>query len=112
MANYRKKSVEIEAVRWTGGDECIREIKALENGDRNRKIAFIGIPPHEVSIETLEGTMKAKFKDYIIKGVQGELYPCKPDIFRKTYEPIVCPDKDCEHLDSRSGCDALECSRL
>lgn len=40
----------------------------------------------EVEIKTLEGVMKANKGDYIIKGVQGELYPCKPDIFYETYE--------------------------
>ena len=40
----------------------------------------------EVEIKTLEGVMKANINDYIIKGVQGELYPCKPDIFYETYE--------------------------
>jgi hypothetical protein len=43
----------------------------------------------EISIETLEGTMKANKGDWIIKGVNGEIYPCKPDIFEKTYEPAV-----------------------
>ena len=42
----------------------------------------------EVYIETLEGTMKANVGDYIITGVNGEKYPCKPDIFAKTYEPV------------------------
>lgn len=42
----------------------------------------------ELEIETLEGTMKANVGDYIIKGVDGEIYPCKPDIFEKTYEKI------------------------
>lgn len=40
------------------------------------------------SIETLEGTMRADVGDYIITGVQGEQYPCKPDIFESTYEPV------------------------
>lgn len=40
-------------------------------------------------IETLEGTMKASVGDYIIKGVNGEFYPCKPDIFEKTYEEVA-----------------------
>ncbi len=85
---YRKKPVVIEAIQWIGGEDCAREIRALEINDGDRSIEFIGIPPHEVSIETLEGTMKAQFKDYIIKGVQGELYPCKPDIFESTYEKV------------------------
>ena len=43
----------------------------------------------EIFIETLEGTMKVNIGDYIITGVNGEQYPCKPDIFEKTYEPVV-----------------------
>ena len=53
-----------------------------------------------VSIRTLEGTMRADEGDWIIKGVQGEFYPCKPDIFAATYEPVAsgpAPDGDCEH---------------
>lgn len=42
----------------------------------------------EIYINTLEGTMKANIGDYIITGVNGEQYPCKPDIFEKTYEPV------------------------
>lgn len=42
-----------------------------------------------IKIETLEGTMKASVRDYIIKGVNGEFYPCKPDIFEKTYEEVT-----------------------
>ncbi|ATP93536.1 MULTISPECIES: hypothetical protein [Bacillus] len=42
----------------------------------------------EMDIETLEGTMKASPGDWIIKGVHGEIYPCKPDIFEKTYKPL------------------------
>lgn len=42
----------------------------------------------EIYIDTLEGTMKADIGDYIITGVNGEKYPCKPDIFEKTYEPV------------------------
>jgi len=43
--------------------------------------------PEHVDIATLEGTMRADLGDWIIKGVQGEFYPCKPDIFAATYEP-------------------------
>lgn len=43
----------------------------------------------EVLIETLEGTMKADKGDWIIRGVKGELYPCKPDVFKMTYEEVV-----------------------
>lgn len=43
----------------------------------------------DIAIDTLEGTMRADYGDYIIKGVQGELYPCKPDIFLATYEEVA-----------------------
>ena len=46
------------------------------------------IADHEEFIETLEGTMKANVGDYIICGLSGELYPCKPDIFKKSYEEV------------------------
>lgn len=47
----------------------------------------------EMEIETLEGIMKANVGDYIIKGVEGEIYPCKPDIFEKTYKKVY-PDEE------------------
>ena len=80
---YRKKPVEIEAIEWTGHnhneirDFCGEGASLVETG---------GI--HSLSIHTLEGTMHASVGDYIIKGVRGELYPCKPDIFKQTYDPI------------------------
>ncbi len=85
MPKFRKKPVVIEAVQWLGGLEgskCEMEIRALG------AVTFLGTPPHEVSIETLEGTMKANYQDWIIKGINGELYPCKPDIFEQTYEKV------------------------
>lgn len=45
------------------------------------------ILPNSLKIVTLEGTMRAEYEDYVIQGVKGEIYPCKPDIFKKTYEP-------------------------
>jgi hypothetical protein len=76
---YRKKPVVIEAVQWNG-----------ENYDEMR--AFVGhaadIGLDYVWITTLEGTMQASKGDYVIKGVQGEFYPCKPDIFEATYERV------------------------
>lgn len=61
MAKYRKKPVVIEAYRTN----------------------------EEIDIETLEGTMHANVGDWIITGVNGEQYPCKQDIFEKTYEPVT-----------------------
>lgn len=43
----------------------------------------------DIAIDTLEGTMRVDYGDYIIKGIQGELYPCKPDIFLATYEEVI-----------------------
>ena len=88
VAKYRKKPVVIEAVQWTGDN--FEEIqKMLINADENRVIM-----PHpnededSLLIATLEGEMRADKGDYIIKGVKGEFYPCKPDIFEATYERV------------------------
>lgn len=50
-------------------------------------------PYYKYGVETLEGFMECKHLDWIIKGVNGEFYPCKPDIFEKTYEPVTQPPK-------------------
>jgi hypothetical protein len=89
MAKFRKKPVVIEAVRWTGEND--RQILDFGNtgpsplwGD-DFKIESLG---HSVHILTAEGTMRADRGDWIIRGVKGEFYPCKPDIFEATYEPV------------------------
>lgn len=93
MNKYRKKPVVIEAVQWTGKN--LGEINKFLGYDVKYKILSdaayeVGMaPPYtEIYIETLEGTMAALPGDYIIKGVQGEFYPCKPDIFELTYESV------------------------
>jgi hypothetical protein len=95
MAKYRKKPVVIEAFKWTGDSRQKEEPKWIVEALR-RKGAFINFEPNETGeeaipyllIKTLEGDMKAYQGDYIIKGVNGEIYPCKPDIFSKTYELV------------------------
>ena len=78
---YRKKPVLVEAVQYTGSN--FSTIKEFADGcDRRVAMAF----DDEVVIRTLEGDMIARPGDWIIKGVHGELYPCKPDIFAETYE--------------------------
>jgi hypothetical protein len=79
---YRKKPICIEAIQWTGDN-------FIEVDD------FITVQ-HEtfpskgiIKIPTLEGIMTADEKDWIIKGISGEFYPCKPDIFAKTYELVA-----------------------
>ena len=81
IKKYRKKPVEIEAVQWTGDN--LAELREMEEFNAVHT-CFGG----ELRIKTLEGTMFASVGDYIIKGVQGEFYPCKPDIFEQTYEEV------------------------
>ena len=85
MGMYRKKPVVVEAVQLK--DLEIRTLMALQHfaGLGNDKLLAVS---DGVLINTLEGNMKASIGDFIIKGVQGELYPCKPDIFEKTYEEV------------------------
>ena len=82
MAKYRKKPVVIDAVQWTGTKESWDKIMAM--GLAKWKPGEIG--SKTFIIETLEGDHLASANDYIIKGVAGEFYPCKQDIFEQTYE--------------------------
>ncbi len=81
---FRKKPVTISAAQWTG--EVTEDLKALF-GDT--EIVVKTSNPPMLSIGTLEGHMLANVGDWIIRGVKGELYPCKPDIFEATYEAVV-----------------------
>ena len=92
MSKYRKKPVVIEAwiarevslaakESWNGLPECIKS--SYENG------GWVFLTSGKIHIPTLEGTMIASPDDFIIKGVNGEFYPCKPDIFEKTYEKVI-----------------------
>ncbi|QCH29261.1 hypothetical protein EZN00_02894 [Clostridium tyrobutyricum] len=80
MNKYRKKPVEIEAVQWKGNNST--EIHDFVRKHMSKDING------ELYIYTLEGNLHASIGDYIIKGVNGEFYPCKPDVFKKTYEKI------------------------
>ncbi len=83
MARYRKKPVVIEAVQWLPDTpEPAPEwyCKALDEGT-------ITVDYGCLHIRTSEGVMMATPRDWIIRGVKGEIYPCKPDIFELTYEP-------------------------
>jgi len=80
---YRKLPVEIEAVLWTGDN--IHEVEVLAASGERELFQHAG--SDDLIIDTLEGEMTARIGDFIIKGVHDELYPCKPDIFAKTYEP-------------------------
>lgn len=92
MAKFRKKPVVIEAVRWTGrtieGNETLDWLREALNIDPTTPGGVIRLAD-EVHIGTLEGIMVASPGDWIIRGIEGELYPCKPDIFAATYEPEI-----------------------
>jgi len=78
---FRKKPVVIEATQWTGlntADICCFAGESIESIQPNK----------EFIIKTLEGNHIAQVNDWIIKGVKGEFYPCKPDIFEQTYEKV------------------------
>jgi hypothetical protein len=77
----RKRPIEVDAIRLT--PELLYSVPVFQPimDGVLRQGSF-------ATIDTLEGTMRANIGDWIITGVQGEKYPCKPDIFEKTYEPI------------------------
>lgn len=91
IKKYRKKPVVIEAVQWTGGNEA--ELKSFVGSALTMRLesdagykAGVCPPAFTPIIHTLEGNMEVSRGDYVISGVNGEYYPCKPDIFEKTYE--------------------------
>jgi hypothetical protein len=99
---YRKKPVEIEAFQIdannsadsTGLDAnrlAVASVSGWMLGHGFRDFKVCGDGPFGIAIETLEGVMVASPGDWIIRGVQGEFYPCKPDIFEATYEPVETP---------------------
>lgn len=81
---YKKKPVVIEAVRYMIDDSLPDWFM-----DRVSNNTIITHEDGTCHIKTLEGIMKSKYGDYIILGVNGEVYPCKPDIFQKTYEEVL-----------------------
>lgn len=86
MAKYRKKPVEIEAVKFEDTTESISAIAEMSH-DNLIRVDYRQTPV-VMRIPTLEGTMTAQVGDYIIRDIEDELYPCKPDIFEKTYERV------------------------
>jgi len=78
---YRKRPVIVEAFKW--GTDIVPEW--WESADGIEIVVSTG----SAIIPTLEGNHEARIGDYIIQGVQGELYPCKPDIFKETYEEVL-----------------------
>lgn len=94
MPKFRKKPVVVEAIQWTGSN--LEEIRNFVGSDLIEEyVEFFDIKRTlnkmlvDIAIDTLEGTMRVDYGDYIIEGVKGEFYPCKPDIFLKTYEEVI-----------------------
>ena len=84
---YRKKPVKIEAIQFEDTPEVLSELSDFIS-NQDLRVDYKDPENPVIKIETLEGVMKASVGDYIIKGVNGEFYPCKPDIFNKTYEEV------------------------
>lgn len=82
MPKYRKKPVVIEAVQYTGTNAWEIVMALSPDGP-----SCLEITEAAVTIPTLEGRMTVSVGDWVIRGVAGEFYPCKPDIFAATYEP-------------------------
>jgi hypothetical protein len=80
---FKKRPVEVDAVLWDGDERLFDYIMGWCT-DQSRTFSMSN---GSLYIATLEGEMRADKGDWIIRGVKGEVYPCKPDIFEKTYEP-------------------------
>lgn len=92
MPMYRKRPVVIEAVQFDGSLQSADRISAWVMTETNTPITINTartLEHFELGIPTLEGVMKAVAGDFVIRGVAGEFYPCKPDIFAATYEEVV-----------------------
>jgi hypothetical protein len=92
MAKYRKKPVIIEAVQFNGFNKKNGQVDLSERpewliSEFGKKVIFFD-KRNTLTIKTLEGNMTANIGDWIIKGVNGEYYPCKPSVFEQTYELI------------------------
>lgn len=86
LPKFRKKPVEIEAIQFDGSWSSARAI--MDAFDTGPEVSWSSVPEGgNMVIETLEGNMWASPLDWIIRGIKGELYPCKPDIFEASYDP-------------------------
>ena len=83
VRKFRKRPVTIEAMQITSGESVL----SIAEWINNPKTGYSTNPP-TVWIETLEGRMEGSTGDWVIKGTEGEFYPCKPDIFNKIYQEV------------------------
>jgi hypothetical protein len=84
VKTFRKKPVEVEAVQFTGDNADEIQVWSYNHVLPIREMHS----PIVLAVPTLEGVMKASVGDWIVRGVADEYYPCKPDIFEQTYEPV------------------------
>lgn len=89
MAKYVKKPVVVEAIEFTGTQESVDAVDQWSK-EGELLIAHPGIAEDDwhITVPTMEGDMLACPGDFIIRGVKGELYPCKPDVFAVSYEAV------------------------
>ena len=87
MSKYRKKPVVIDAIHFTGDNPLTVMLEWVPSVNDGR-VGEFRTDGDALIISTLEGDMRADPGDWIIRGVKGEFYPCKPDIFAATYEPV------------------------
>ncbi len=86
---FRKKPVVIEAHQYDGDwQEALDWCMSVSSGSNGLESTGLMVDNGKLSVKTLEGVMKVGYLDWIICGVNGEFYPCKPDIFEKTYERV------------------------
>ena len=94
IRKFKKKPIVIEAIQWD--ESNVKEILEWCNSEkRNLHVEYSIILPPRLVIETLEGNMEVSKDDWIIKGVSGEFYPCKPDVFEKTYDDVTEDGENC-----------------
>lgn len=113
MAKYRKRAIVVDAFQFPADDESLTAFH--EWCDSVGLSLFTSERKKTLAIDTLEGTMTAGAGDWIIKGVKGEFYPCKDDIFRATYEAVDLPAPDTPPIGPRrivlltcNGCPAYK----
>ena len=88
MATYRKLPVEIEAFQWWGDERQAEDPEWIVAAIKSGRVRIKRGPETRLIIQTLEGEMEARPGNYILLGVAGEIYPCRSDIFEKTYELV------------------------
>lgn len=86
MAKYRKKLIDIEAIQFNGANHLLPQTKFMQGSGAylSRENYVLG----EIVIPNIAGEMRARAGDWIIKGINGEFYPCPPDVFEKSYELV------------------------